>query len=60
MDAVRKIQREGRASTFKNKLNEAIEHGKEWEGRDISYYYLNKNIEEQKIINENKKVYLRK
>ena len=59
MQAVRKIQQEGRQSAFKNRLKNAIDHGKEWEGRDISYYNLMKELEKEIIEKQNKIQYSR-
>ncbi len=37
-----------RESHFKNKIKKAIDFGKEWENRDITYYMLHKNLEKAK------------
>jgi hypothetical protein len=59
MKAVRNIQREGRPSAFKSKLKDAIDHGKEWEGRDITYYQYTKEVEKENIVKQNKIQYSR-
>lgn len=48
MSGIRAIRMK-KESYLKNKLSSAINHGKEWEGRDIRYYHLNQKLELEKL-----------
>ena len=47
MNAIRMIK-QPKESYFRKKLYEAKQLGDDWDGRDITYFHLNKHLEQEK------------